>query len=215
MIKILVVDDHPAVREGTKALLETEKDIQVDCYDSEFTTDAVKNIDFSPYDIILMDMNLGEHNGIELSKVILKKDKDAKIILYTGYEFEDYIEEALTIGIYGTISKTESNKKLLSYIKHAIDGEVVISQKFIQNILLESASRRDVGKSKKFFTDRELSILIEVDRGLTNQEIADKLQLSKRSIEYALTSIFSKLNVSSRTEAVLMAKAKGKFEIPN
>ena len=209
IIHILVVDDHPAVREGTKAILAGEPGIQVDCLNPPYTVEAIKQFDFTPYDVILMDLNLGEINGMELSKSIISHKHSCKVILYTGYDVEDYFEEALQLGIHGAISKTESKDKLLTYIRHAVDGDIVVSYQYFKELLCFKQSKtRSTESSNEVFNEREKAILQEVEKGLTNQEIADKLHLSKRSIEYSLTSIFTKLNVSSRTEAVLIAKAE-------
>jgi two-component system, NarL family, competent response regulator ComA len=213
MVHILVVDDHPAVREGTKAILEAEEGVQVDCLNPPYTEEAIRETDFTPFDVILMDLNLGDVNGMELSKTILEMKHSCKVILYTGYDVDDYFEEALRLGIHGAVSKTESKDKLLNYIRHAIDGEIVVPYQYFQDLLYQKQCK-DVHSETvdQVFNDREKAILQEVEKGYTNQEIADHLHLSKRSIEYSLTSIFNKLNVSSRTEAVLIAKSNGIIE---
>ncbi|MFC0270997.1 response regulator [Metabacillus herbersteinensis] len=213
MIHILVVDDHPAVREGTKAILETDSEIKVDCLNPPYTIETVKNVDFLPYDVILMDLNLGDINGMELSKEIVKHTASCKVILYTGYEVEDYIEEAVLIGMHGAISKTEPKEKILAYIRHAVEDEIVVSYKYFKELLLHQKTKAiDSQVENGTLTDREKAILQEVEKGFTNQEIADSLHLSKRSIEYSLTSIYNKLQVGTRTEAVLIAKSEGIIE---
>ncbi|MED4533833.1 response regulator transcription factor [Metabacillus fastidiosus] len=210
MIYILIVDDHPSVREGTKAILETDKEIKVECLNPPYTIEQIEKIDLKQFDVILMDLNLGEINGIELSKTIMNQNKECKIILYTGYDVEDYWEEAIRLGIYGIISKTEPSKRLLSYIKFVMEGEVIIPFDYLQELILHK--KLETGKSKRkteLLNEREKVVLQEVEKGMTNQEIADYLHLSKRSIEYSLTSIYTKLNVRSRMEAVLIAKAEG------
>lgn len=210
MIHILVVDDHPAVREGTKAILEAEEGVKVDCLNPPYTEEAFKKLDFSPFDVILMDLNLGEVNGMGLSKTVLEMKQACKVILYTGYDVADYFEEALRLGIHGAISKTESKQKLLTHIRLAIEGDIVVPYDYFQKLFLQNQVHAEhIEAEEQMFNDREKAILQEVEKGLTNQEIADHLHLSKRSIEYSLTSIFHKLNVSSRTEAVLIAKSNG------
>ncbi|KZZ83388.1 response regulator transcription factor [Bacillus sp. SJS] len=209
MIHILVVDDHPAVREGTKAILEKDPEVTVDFMNPPFTLEAVEQMDFSSFDVILMDLNLGDVNGMELSRGIVEQKSDCKIILYTGYEVEDYFEEAIRMGIHGAINKAESKEKILAYIRHAIKGEIILPYSYLQSLL----SQQKIKNSEQVLetdclNDREKAILQEVEKGHTNQEIADNLHLSKRSIEYSLTSIFNKLNVGSRTEAVLIAKSE-------
>ncbi|MRX73571.1 response regulator [Bacillus lacus] len=213
MVSILVVDDHPAVREGTKAILETEKDVKVECLNPPYSLDSLQSFDFSVFDIILMDLNLGDINGMELSSGIISRKGDAKIILYTGYDVEDYFEEAIRLGIHGAISKTETKEKILNYIRHALNGDIIISYQFFQSLIgKEKSPSTEAHDGIEPLNDRERSVLQEVEKGLTNQEIADKLHLSKRSIEYSLTSIFNKLKVGSRTEAVLISKSEGFIE---
>ncbi|MTH55515.1 response regulator [Bacillus mangrovi] len=209
MIHILVVDDHPAVREGTKAILEKDPEVTVDFMNPPFMLEAVEQMDFTPYDVVLMDLNLGDINGMELSRGILEQHSDCRIILYTGYDVEDYFEDAIRMGIYGAINKAESKEKILSYIRHAINGDIVLPYHYLQTILTQPRLKQEgQGFETDSLNDREKSILQEVEKGHTNQEIADNLHLSKRSIEYSLTSIFNKLNVGSRTEAVLIAKSE-------
>jgi len=214
MVKILVVDDHLAVREGTKAILETKDEFDVDVFPPPFTIDAVAKYDFSSIDLVLMDLNLGHEvvNGMTLSEEILKNNSDTKIIIYTGYNVSDYWDEAIKLGIYGVINKSESKEKIFTYIHHVLEGNIVINFKHFQSSLKKTEEQRSsiaqapVGE---LVNEREKSILIEVERGLTNQEIADKLHLSKRSIEYSLTNIYNKLKIGTRTEAVLIAKSEG------
>ncbi|MCD7035731.1 response regulator transcription factor [Metabacillus sp. GX 13764] len=213
MIHILVVDDHPAVREGTRAILETDPEVKVDFLNPPFTVAAMEKADFTPYDVILMDMNLGDINGMELSKGIIRKTDDCKIILYTGYDVEDYFDEAIRMGIHGAISKTETKEKILQYIRTSLNNEIILNYDYFRNVLSQQKVKKtDQPVDHEQLSAREKSILHEVEKGLTNQEIADKLHLSKRSIEYSLTAIFNKLNVGSRTEAVLIAKSEGTID---
>lgn len=210
MKKLLVIDDHPAVMEGTKAILETGHSYTVDCLNPDSSDDEfVKKHDFSVYDVILMDLNLGDINGIDLTKKILEAYPSIKIVVYTGYEVDDYFDEAIKAGMYGAISKAESKEKIIKYISHVIDNEILVPYPYLKQLITHKKTKTHNINEHELLTERECLILQEVERGLTNQEIADVLHLSKRSIEYSLTSIFNKLNVGSRTEAVLIAKSEG------
>lgn len=112
MKKILVIDDHPAVMEGTKTILETDANLSVDCLSPDASEHFVHNHDFAAYDLILMDLNLGEINGMELSKKILKENPLCKIIVYTGYEVEDYFEEAIVQGCTARSARPNQKKRL-------------------------------------------------------------------------------------------------------
>lgn len=112
MKKILVIDDHPAVMEGTKTILETDTNLSVDCLSPDASEQFVLRHDFSAYDLILMDLNLGDDiSGIELSKKILKENPLCKIIVYTGYEVEDYFEESIRAACMAPSAKPNLKRK--------------------------------------------------------------------------------------------------------
>lgn len=210
MKKILVIDDHPAVMEGTKSILESDQQLSVDCLSPDVEAAFLKTHDFSIYDVILMDLNLGDINGMDIAKQILETNQQVKIIIYTGYEVDDYFEEAIRAGLHGAISKTETKDKIIEYIHRTLQGEVVIQLSYVKKLISQQQEKPELAQETDhdLLTERECLILREVEKGYTNQEIADVLHLSKRSIEYSLTSIFNKLNVGSRTEAVLIAKSE-------
>ncbi|MFS0655576.1 response regulator transcription factor [Bacillus sp. 179-C3.3 HS] len=210
MKKILVIDDHPAVMEGTKSILESDQQLSVDCLSPDAEAAFLKTHDFSIYDVILMDLNLGDINGMDIAKQILETHPHVKIIIYTGYEVDDYFEEAIRAGLHGAISKTETKDKIIEYIHRTLQGEVVIQLSYLKKLISQQQEKPEQAQQTdhELLTERECLILREVEKGYTNQEIADVLHLSKRSIEYSLTSIFNKLNVGSRTEAVLIAKSE-------
>lgn len=210
MKKILVIDDHPAVMEGTKSILESDQRLSVDCLSPDAEAAFLKTHDFSIYDVILMDLNLGDINGMDIAKQILETNQQVKIIIYTGYEVDDYFEEAIRAGLHGAISKTETKDKIIEYIHRTLQGEVVIQLSYLKKLISQQQEKPEQAQETdhELLTERECLILREVEKGYTNQEIADVLHLSKRSIEYSLTSIFNKLNVGSRTEAVLIAKSE-------
>ncbi|MEK5008692.1 response regulator transcription factor [Bacillus sp. FSL K6-3312] len=210
MKKILVIDDHPAVMEGTKSILESDQQLSVDCLSPDAEAAFLKTYDFSIYDVILMDLNLGDINGMDIAKQILETNQQVKIIIYTGYEVDDYFEEAIRAGLHGAISKTETKDKIIEYIHRTLQGEVVIQLSYLKKLISQQQEKPEQAQQTdhELLTERECLILREVEKGYTNQEIADVLHLSKRSIEYSLTSIFNKLNVGSRTEAVLIAKSE-------
>lgn len=111
--------------------------------------------------------------------------------------------------LHGAISKTESKEKIMQYIYHVLNGQILVDFSYFKQLMTQQKTKTSSSPQSEQdrLTPRERHILQEVEKGLTNQEIADALHLSKRSIEYSLTSIFNKLNVGSRTEAVLIAKS--------
>ena len=118
MIKVLIVDDHPAVGEGTKAIIEQEEDIQAEVIlDSENILEVINK---DHYDVYLLDLYMPKLNGIELSKVILQNDPDATILIYTGFNIAEHYNLLIEAGVSGFISKTETKEQLITAIRCAL-----------------------------------------------------------------------------------------------
>lgn len=208
MIHILVVDDHPSVVHGTKWMLEQETDMQVSfAYSGE---DALKRLDSADtFDIFLVDLNLQGMNGFELVKKILLKEPEAIVLIYTGYDIQPYINNLIEIGISGFIAKTSSRKKMVNTIRQAINGDTVIPTAMFKQLRRGVAVPASSGESAPHLNERELLILSKIMDGNSNKEIAEYLHISQRTLEYAITQIFHKLNVKSRKEAATKAKELG------
>jgi two-component system competent response regulator ComA len=211
MIKVLIVDDHPAVGEGTKAIIEQEEDIQAEVILDSVNILEVINKD--QYDVYLLDLYMPKLNGIELSKVILQNDPDATILIYTGFNIAEHYNLLIEAGVSGFISKTETKEQLITAIRCALREEAVIPLQ-----LLKQLRRVDTAPMTKdglqnlgviSLSSKEQQILMEVSKGFTNKAIAINLSMSQRTIEHYLTKVFSKLGVGSRTEALMKAKEFG------
>ncbi|WP_242321182.1 response regulator transcription factor [Bacillus cereus group sp. BfR-BA-01312] len=208
MISVLVVDDHVAVGLGTKALIERYDDIEADVYhDSEEIREVMHN---KQYDVYLIDLQMPKINGLELSKYILSVQPEAAILIFTGFDVLAHYNLLIDNGVLGVLSKTSSEKEVVNAIRHAVKKEVVLSHQLVRQLrIVENASNINVeGEMKNIISlnDEEKMILVEVGKGKTNRELAEILNLSQRSVEYKLTDIFHKLQVSSRMEAVQKAK---------
>ncbi|MBG9533310.1 LuxR family transcriptional regulator [Bacillus thuringiensis] len=208
MISVLVVDDHVAVGLGTKALIERYDDIEADIFhDSEEIREVMHN---KQYDVYLIDLQMPKINGLELSKYILSVQPEAAILIFTGFDVLAHYNLLIDNGVLGVLSKTSSEKEVVNAIRHAVKKEVVLSHQLVRQLrIVENASNINVeGEMKNIISlnDEEKMILVEVGKGKTNRELAEILNLSQRSVEYKLTDIFHKLQVSSRMEAVQKAK---------
>jgi len=206
MLSILLVDDHISVAEGTKALLEQNRQYTISVCHSPL--EVLKKLEIETFDLFLFDLYMPEINGIELSKMVLEKISDAKIIIYTGYDLTPHFNLIVESGVSGLVSKTASIKHLIRAIECAVNGEVLIPIDLFRNlrkshdihVLEKHGEAIDVSLS-----EREKSILKYVSKGLTNREIAEKLIVSQRLVEYDLTNIYQKLKAKSRTEALTKA----------
>ncbi|WP_173915907.1 response regulator transcription factor [Halobacillus sp. Marseille-Q1614] len=210
MTRVLIVDDHPAVGAGTKAMLEQEEDMLVDVIDkAKDTEDKIKKQD---YDVLLLDLYMPGMSGVELAKDLRKNHPDLVILIYTGFDLSTHFNMLVEANINGFVSKTATSEQLVNVIRCALRDEVVLPLHLFKQLRRSEAS---VGETSKMegnsisLNEKEQSILKEVASGLTNREIAQTLHMSQRSVEYTLTGIFNKLSVKSRTEALFKAQEFG------
>ncbi|HDR8261915.1 TPA: response regulator transcription factor [Bacillus cereus] len=209
MISVLVVDDHVAVGLGTKALIEKYDDMNVEVvHDSTEVEQLLKG---KTYDVYLIDLQMPNINGLDLSKKIINLHPDASILIFTGFDIFSHYNLLMENGVLGVLSKTSSEEQVITSIRHAVKKEVVLSYQLVRQLRIKEAISNITNKDGAItnqisLNEDEKRILIEVSKGRTNKELAEILNLSQRSVEYKLTDIFHKLKVSSRMEAVQKAK---------
>lgn len=205
------MDDHPAVGEGTRAILESEGDMEADVlHDGRDISELLKE---KSYDVYLIDLYMPNVNGIECTKSILKDDPDASVLIYTGFDVISHFNLLVESGVVGFVSKTATKEQLITAIRCALRGDVVLPLTLVKQLKRVSAvpvtGNVTNHLSEVVLSEKEQQILESVAKGLTNKAIATNLSMSQRTIEYNLTKIFSKLDVSSRTEALVKAKELG------
>jgi two-component system, NarL family, competent response regulator ComA len=208
MIHILIVDDHRLVGEGTKNMLESEQYFQVELVTSG--TEAEQMMEQRTYDVFLLDWHMPGMSGIELSKRILQKQPNAKIVMYTGYDIAPFFNYLIESGITGVVSKTSTSEQLITAIRCALRDEAVIPVHLLRQLhLCEVKVNIEESEHYVALSQLEQDILMEVANGLNNKDIAKKYHISQRSVERHLSRIFTKLHVSSRIEAVEKSKQLG------
>ncbi|WP_245805791.1 response regulator transcription factor [Bacillus alkalicellulosilyticus] len=208
MVHVLIVDDHSVVSEGTKALLEQEPDLQATIIHSSLQVLKLSQQEIESYDLYLLDLNMPNMNGLELTEKIRAIKSNAKIVIYTGYDIASHFNFLIEAGVSGFISKSVSKHQFIRTIRCLLDGEAVIPLE-----LLPQLRRIDITvKSDDLnitLTNKEEEILVRVAKGLTNREIATELYMSQRYVERNLSEIFKKVKVNSRAELIHVAKKKG------
>jgi two-component system competent response regulator ComA len=209
MIQVLVVDDHPAVMEGTKMLLEQEEDMKVTMANNGVS--AMNLVRLGHYDVMLVDFNMPDMNGIELAKEVLKIIPDAVILIYTGFEYQSYFNVMVEAGISGFVLKTACKEQLVTSVRCALRGEVTLPLSMVKHLRTTNSQPDAIMDPKMAINSKELKILKEIADGKSNKEIAEILITSQRALEYNLTNLFHKLNVKSRLEAAVRAKQLGLF----
>ena len=201
-MKVLIVDDHPIVLEGSKNLFSDIAHIDVTT-----TTEVQQTYQYAKakaFDVYLIDVNLPEMNGVDLAAVVKDEDPHAIVILYTGDNIEDYYSLILDKKVNGLLSKTATKAHILRVLYASLENQLILPDNFLDYIH-DTMTVQDA-KKKLQLNEREKKILQYVVKGYTNQAIAIELDLTQRTIERNLSQIYHVLGVGSRTEAVVAAK---------
>jgi len=211
----MLVEDHVLVREGTRELLDREKDLQVvaEAGDGE---EAVQLAAAHRPDVVIMDIAMPRLNGIEATKQIKATNPATAVLVLTAYDDDQYIFAFLEVGAAGYLLKDVSRDDLVRAIRAVHAGESVlhpaVARKVINYFARQTAKRRVDEYEESVLdslTNREMEVLKLAAKGMTNREIASALTISVRTVQVHLSSVFSKLGVGSRIEAVLYALRKG------
>ena len=202
--KVMIADDHSLIREGLKQLLEFDGSIEVISEASNGTECLDKLENIFP-DVLLLDINMPEKNGLEVLDEIKKRDYDLKVLILTVHNELEYLLKAVDIGVDGYILKDSESSELKRAIKAVLDGENYIQASLIP-ALNNRLANRDIDKDKiDSLTSRELEVLIQVANGMFNKEIATSLNISERTVKNHVSNIFKKIDVSDRTQAAVFA----------
>lgn len=203
-IDLMLCDDHAMLREGIKQLLEFDPNLKVVSQASSGSQckELLKSV---KVDIVLLDINLPDVNGIKLLKEIKTKYHNIKVLMLTVHNEIEYLLDSLDNGCDGYILKDSDSSELVKAIKVVYSGE-----KYIQPDLVPALNARllkreaDEDKSKNI-TKRERQILISIAQGKTNKDIADSFDISERTVKNHITSLFKKIDVTDRTQAAVFA----------
>ena len=207
-ISVLIVDDHQMFRQGIWSRLEDEPDIKV-VGETGTAEEAVALVDKTSPMIVLLDIRLPSMSGIEAARMLRKRYPEVRILILTGYDFDQYIRAAARAGIQGYLLKDAPQQALVDAIREIAAGGTVLSpnvaSKVIQNLAVSTGtSRRQTWE----LTVREIEILEMLYQGLRNADIAGRLAISPRTVEAHVGSIIAKLGAQSRTEAVRIGVEK-------
>ena len=208
MIRVLIVDDHKMFVDGLESILSREDDIEIihRCFEGKDVFNATL---LDKTDVMLLDINLPDMSGIEICKRILKMREDLKILVLSMHDEESYITEVLKSGALGYILKNTGRKELITAIRTVASGRTYFSQSItntIMNSLMESSKKpKETEVQVPKITRREKEVLDLILEENTNQEIANTLFISLKTVEAHRSSLLSKLN--ARNTAGLVKKA--------
>lgn len=208
-IRVYLADDHELVRRGLTALLSTEPEIEIVGVGAD-GDEAVQQVAELKPDVILLDLQMPRKSGIEAITEIKDENHDARILVLTSFGDEDMVFSAVKAGALGYLLKDSSPQELVQAIKNVYAGHLFldpeIALKVIQEINRPISNRRPTNEP---LTARETEILRLVARGLSNNEIADELVVSERTVRTHLSNILAKLHLANRTQAALYALRQG------
>lgn len=210
-IRVLIVDDHPLYRRGTRAALDGRPGIAVIDAVGTAAEALASARDLAP-DIVLLDINLPDRSGIEVAREMRATMPDIGVIALSAYDDEAFILALAEAGVRGYLLKTATDGEIASAVRAVAAGGSVFASA-VTEALLRHALRSESGDDRGL-TDREREVLRFVAEGRTNREIGRRLGISERTAQAHLSRVFDKLDVSSRTEAVAVALKEGLIRIP-
>lgn len=199
-VKILIVDDHPSVREGLALRISLHADLEV-CGEAETEDEALALVKQTAPDLVLVDISLKSGHGIELIKRIRSLDPAIKMLVISGFQESLYAERAFRAGALGYLNKQESNEKMIEAIRTVLAGERFLSPEISRRLINQALGASDVTKTPiKHLTDRELEIFRMIGEGSSTSAIAKRLFLSTHTIDTHRENIKRKLALSNAAE---------------
>ena len=210
-IRILLADDHVMVREGTRRILEREPDLVV-IAEAGNGREAVEMAERERPDVAIIDISMPVMNGIEATRGIKRIAPRTAVLVLTAYDDDEYVFAILEAGAAAYLLKNVRSSELIDAVRRVCAGESVLDPGVASKVLRRMSMGEQPAESEPRespLTERELDVLRLAGRGLSNREIAHRLHLSPRTIQAHMANIFGKLQVSSRTEAVMTGLRRG------
>jgi NarL family two-component system response regulator LiaR len=207
-INILIADDHAVVREGLRALITTEPGMTL----LAEATNGIEAIELAGRlnpDVILLDLVMPRKDGLEAIKEIKQANPDARILVLTSFAEDEKVFAAVKGGALGYLLKDSSPQELLQAIRETYRGESSLHPTIARKLIRELNRPSDLPPTPEPLTEREMEVLKLVGQGLTNQEIADQLSISERTVRTHVSNILEKLHLANRTQAALYAVREG------
>lgn len=207
-IRVLLADDHNVVRGGIRALIESEEGIEVIDEAADGVEAVLKARSLNP-DVILLDLQMPRKTGIEAIEEIKQENPTAKILVLTSYSDDDKVFAAIKAGALGYLLKESSTQELIQAIRDVYEGESSLHPIIARKLIRELNRPSLLPPADEPLTEREVEVLILVARGLPNQDIANSLYISERTVRTHVSNMLSKLHLANRTQAALYALKEG------
>ena len=210
MVRLMLVDDHKALRQGLRRSLEEEEGFSIvgEAADGD---EAVRMAPVVQPDVILMDVSMPDMDGVEATRRILQADPSRRVVMLTMHVDKDIIESAIKAGAVGYLTKDCSIDEIIEAVKMAANGETALSPQLAQTMLAEvrKIDAPTIRDEDRLITKREEEVLQLIADGCSTPEVAQKLYISQKTVKNHLASIYEKLEARDRTQAVLSAVRSG------
>jgi DNA-binding NarL/FixJ family response regulator len=204
MIRILIVDDHPVVREGLSAMLSTQRDFLV-VGEAQDGAEAEQKVDELTPDVVLMDLEMPRVDGPEGIRRIRSRHADARVLVRTAYDTDERILDAVQAGAQGYMLKGAPREELFRAIRVVHQGGSLLEPVVAHKLLGRMGQMLSHDTPVEQLTERELEVLRLVVKGSRNKEIAAQLFITERTVKFHTSIIFQKLGVTNRSEAITAA----------
>lgn len=214
-IRVLIADDHPLLRQGLRQVLELEPDLEVvgEAANGRLCLGLARSL--RP-DVILMDLNMPEMNGLEASRAIKAELPGVRIVILTMHDHEDYLVEAMQAGVEGYVLKDAEPATVLEAIRACRRGRSYLQPELAGRLmtgLRRREQQRAGGGARSLLSEREFEVLQLLAEGASNKEVAARLYISEKTVKNHTNSIFRKMGVADRTQAVVEAIRKGWVDV--
>jgi DNA-binding NarL/FixJ family response regulator len=212
VIRVLIADDQELFREGLRLILETAPDVSV-VGEAADGFEAVRQARVLEPDVVLLDVRMPRLDGLEAARRILGERREARVIVLTTFDLDEYVYEALKAGASGFLLKDLNREQLVGALRSAATGDALLAPAIMRRLIERFCAEppRGAGPPEVMaeLTARELEILTLVARGLSNRQIAGSLFLSEATVKTHLAHAFAKLGVRDRVQAVVLAYETG------
>jgi len=209
-IRVLVADDQSMVRAGFRMLLSGEEDIEVVAEARDGIEAVNKTARFDPT-VVLMDIRMPELDGLEATRRILAADPDARVLILTTFDLDEYVYEALRAGASGFVLKDDPPEQLIAAIRTAAAGNALLSPTVTKRVIRQFAQVRppSAPPGLEHLTAREHEVFLRIADGLSNAEIGRELYISETTVKTHVTRVLQKLDLRDRVQAVVLAHQCG------
>jgi NarL family two-component system response regulator LiaR len=216
-IKILIVDDHPVVRDGLTAVLETQPDFEVvgEAGDGQ---EAVSQVERLRPDVVLLDLDMPVLDGLGALQQIMKQQPGTKVIIFTVFDTDERILTAVQSGAQGYLLKGDAPRnEIFRAVRTVYEGgallQPVVAGKLLRQVQTQTTPNGADQSGVEDLTDREQDVLELIGQGMANKEIAQKLVISERTVKFHVSAILAKLGAGNRTEATRIAAQRGLIKL--